>query len=409
MKQIDKLKYLEENYGKNILPLSVIENEDLPGTKPLEVLGFYKKETSLALAKESIFKAVEHYNLFSSRLIMIDDNKFALQYCTDGIEYHELPLIDDTFDNINIEDIKKQIVHVKTLPGEPLFAVTIMPVKDGIFGGISCSHAVADGIALILLLYTWGCIKDGNVFPVPSPQRLFNGNPISSDKIDKVFIPPLSELSNKIQNKVHNINNIKTYMKREYFSDEFLEEIKNKAKSENAKDVISSNQIITSFLLKKYHNQVLPATERIVIRTPVNIREIHPDIDFLYIGNAYIDNTTEFTKDEIDKMSLYDIAYRLRESIAHTRNKDFIKEIAYLSKYGIEFNADIFKSYPTYNVETDIVASNLTHLNDIESMGLGSNIGSILYMSSPARTGFTMLKEKKGSIFVEITSMHPLI
>ena len=59
-----------------------------------------------------------------------------------------LPPINATFDNINIDDIKKMIVHVKTLPGEPLFAVTGIPIKDGIFGGISCSHAVGDGISL---------------------------------------------------------------------------------------------------------------------------------------------------------------------------------------------------------------------------------------------------------------------
>ncbi|MCX5849950.1 MAG: acyltransferase [Deltaproteobacteria bacterium] len=409
MKQIYKLTYLEKNYGTNILPLSIVENEDLPGTNPMEVLGFYKKETSLLRIKESLFKTVEHYNLFSSRLIMIDHNKFALQYCTNGFEYNALPFINTTFDNINIDDIKKMIVNVKTLPGEPLFAVTIIPIKDGVFGGISCSHAIADGFSLLLFLFSWGCIKDGNSFPFPSTQRLFKGNPISFDKIDKVFIPPLSELSNEIQNRVKYVNNIKLYSKKEYFSDEFLNEIKNKAKLENAKNIISDNQIIISFLLKKYHDHIMPDTDRIRLRNPINIRDVHPDIDSSYIGNAYFDSITEFTKDEINKMSIYEIAYRLKESIINTRNENFIKEISYLSKYGIEFKTDIFKTYPTYNIDTDIVSSNLTHVGDLESLGLGSDIGSILYMSSPAQTGFSMLKEKGGRIFAQITSRYPFM
>jgi hypothetical protein len=129
----------------------------------------------------------------------------------------------------------------------------------------------------------------------------------------------------------------------------------------------------------------------------------------MYIGNAYFDNIAEFTKDDIDKMSLYQIAYRLKESMINTRNENFIKEISYLSKYGIEFKTDVYKYYRSDNIDTDIVSSNLTHINDLESLGMGSNILSILYMSSPAQTGFTMLKEKSGRIFAQITSLYPLM
>ena len=134
---------------------------------------------------------------------------------------------------------------------------------------------------------------------------------------------------------------------------------------------------------------------------------MHPDIDLLYIGNAFFDNTTEFTKDEINKMSIPQIAYRLKESTTNTRNKDYIKKISYLSKYGVEFKTDIIKNYSFYNVDTDIVSSNLIQLNDPESLGLSSNLVNILYISA-ARTSFIMLKEKSGSMFAEITSGYPL-
>ena len=166
---------------------------------------------------------------------------------------------------------------------------------------------------------------------------------------------------------------------------------------------------MTAILMKKYHDQILPDTDRIVLKNPINLRDVHPDIDSLYIGNANFDIITEFTKDEVNKMSIYQIAYRLKKSMINARNENFIKKVAYLSKYGIEFKSDIFKNYPTYNADTDIVSSNLTHINDLESLGMGSNILSILYMSSPAQTGFTMLKEKSGRIFAQITSLYPLM
>ncbi|MCX5849243.1 MAG: acyltransferase [Deltaproteobacteria bacterium] len=404
----ENIAYLEENYGKNILPLSNFENNYFPGTNPLEILLFYKKGTSLEKLEERFFKTVEHYNIFSSRLIMIDDKKFALQYCTDGIVKSILPPVDETFDNININDINKMIEHVKTLPGKPLLAVTGIPIKDGVLAGISCSHAVGDGISLMLFLYAWNCMIEGNEFPLPSTQRLFKGKPVSSDKIDKVFTPPLSELSKGIQNQFNNVNTIKTYTTKEYFSDEFLNEIKNKAKSENAKLMISNHQIMTSFLLKKYYNQLLPNTDKIVLRSPISLRDIHPDIDSLYMGSANFNSFTEFTKEEIDKMSILQIAYRLKESMIKMRNEKYAKEISFLSKYGLEINIDILnKNHPPYDIETNIVSSNLTHLNDLESLFLGPNIGSILYIGLVVQTGFTMLKEKSGRIFAQITSRYP--
>jgi hypothetical protein len=301
------------------------------------------------------------------------------------------------------------MVHVKTLPGEPLLALTGIPIKDGVFGAISCSHAIADGISLILFLHAWGCVIEGKSFPLPSTQRLFKGDPISSDEIDKALTPRLSELSDAIQNRVKRNKNIKTYSKREYFSDEFLDEIKNKAKSENEKYIFSNNQIITSFLLKKYHGVILPNTDRIVLRTPVSFRDIHPDIDSLYIGNAQYYCVTEYKKDEIDKMSIYDVAYRLKESIVNMRNENFIKKLSYVSNYGIEVKTDILKNNPPANMDADILATNLTHLNDLESLGLGADIGSILYISlAYYKTNFIMLKERSGRIFAEITSRYPL-
>lgn len=405
----EQIEYLEENLGKNILPLSIFENEIRPGNAPGEIIIFYKKETPIPKLTNSFLKAAEYYNLFSSRLIMIDDDKFALHHCTDGIEIKVMRPINVTFNKIDIDDIKKMMVHVETLPGEPLVALTGIPIKDGVFGGISCSHAMTDGISLLLFLFAWSCIIEGKDFLPPSTQRLFKGKPIHSDKIDKVFMPPLSELSDKIQNRVKHRRNLKTYSKKEYFSNEFLNELKNKAKRENEKFVISNNQIINAFLLKKYHHQILPDADRIRLRTPINLREINSDIDPMYIGTAYFINITEFTKDEIDKMSIYEIAYRLNASITESRSEKFIKKISYISEYGVEINADILENFSPFNIGTDIVSSNLTHINDLESMGLGSNVGGIVYFGVTAPTSFSMMKEKSGSMYADITSIYPLM
>lgn len=402
-----KTAYLEQHYGKDILPLSAFE-QTMPGSEPIEIIFFYKKDTPVSKLRESGLKTIEHYNLFSSRLIMTGQDKFALQYCTDGALDVVLPFMDKKFGEIDIDEIKSKMVHVKTLPGEPLFAVTGIPVRDGIFAGISCSHTVADGISLMLFLYTWMCITEGKPFPLPSGQKLFHGKPVRSGDIEKVFTPPLSELSDVIQKRVRRAA-IKTYSKREYFSEDFLQDMKRGARSEDEKYIISGNQIITAYLLKKYHSVMMPKTDRIVLRTPVNFRDIHPDIDPLYIGNAQYYCVTIYGKDEIDNMSVYDVAFRLKESISGMRNESFLKELSQISTYGIEIKTGLFKNDPPGNMDADILSTNLTHLNDLDSMGFGPDVGSILFMSvAYYKTNFIILKEKSGRIFAEITSMYPL-
>jgi len=82
-----------------------------------------------------------------------------------------------------------------------------------------------------------------------------------------------------------------------------------------------------SFLLKKYHNHILPNAEKIRLRNAISLREVYPEISPLFIGNAEFISMAEFTKDEIDNLSIYQIAYRLKESISKIRNEDFVKKL----------------------------------------------------------------------------------
>jgi hypothetical protein len=127
--------YIEKNCGKNILPLSIFDNVVRPGGSPIEILFFVTKKLPITEFKRTLIKTVEHYNIFSSCLIMIGQDRFALQYCTDGFIPMVLPDMDVALSDQVIEDFKKRMIHIKTLPGEPLFAVTGVQLKDGILAG----------------------------------------------------------------------------------------------------------------------------------------------------------------------------------------------------------------------------------------------------------------------------------
>jgi len=185
--------------------------------------------------------------------------------------------------------------------------------------------------------------------------------------------------------------------------------MKSKAKSINEKYEISDNQIMVSYLLKKYHKNILPHSDKIRLRHPINLRDVHPDVDPMYIGNAFFFCWTEFMKDEIDLMPIYEIADRLKESIRKARDKNFIKAISYVSPYGIEFKHDMFEHYNATDIDTDILTTNLAHMNDLASLGIGPEKGKFLYVNLPIQNSFIMLKEKNNEVFAQITSRYPLI
>jgi hypothetical protein len=108
-----------------------------------------------------------------------------------------------------------------------------------------------------------------------------------------------------------------------------------------------------------------------------------------------------------NECQIYEIAYRLNESISNVGNEEHLKKISYLSDYGIEFKKEVIKNYSLYNMDTDIMSSNLIALNDPESLGISSNLVNILNINA-SPTSFVILKEKDGRIFAQITSIYPL-
>ena len=99
--------------------------------------------------------------------------------------------------------------------------------------------------------------------------------------------------------------------------------------------------------LKKYHDHILRDTEKVRLRNGINLRDLHPDIDPLHLGNATFTSMTEFTRKEIHAMSIAQIANRLKETIAGYRNEKFAKALSYLTEYGIEYLSLIHISEPT--------------------------------------------------------------
>jgi len=186
--------------------------------------------------------------------------------------------MDKNFADVNIEDIKKKVVKVKHYPDEPLLSLTVIKLKDGSVGRSQLFTCRLRRHYVYPVPFSLGMFHRRHPTFATVSSKIIKGKPISSDKIDKVFIPSLSELSDEIKERLKSVDE-KIYTKREYFPDELLDDIKKKAKLENEKYNISNNQIMNALILKNYYKQMLPGADKIRLRTPINLRDVHPDID----------------------------------------------------------------------------------------------------------------------------------
>ncbi|OIW02236.1 hypothetical protein TanjilG_15120 [Lupinus angustifolius] len=164
---------------------------------------------------------------------------------------------------------------------QPLLAVQITELVDGIFIGISMNHLVADGTSLWHFINSWAEISRGCdvVSKLPSLERWFpnpNRCPIRF---------PFNE-----EDHVEIFEGCTNYQRIFHFTKEKIAEIKSKANAEAGTDKISSLQALLTHLWRTVIcNQQLDPEKECDYGLAINVRgRILPPLPDSYFGNALI-------------------------------------------------------------------------------------------------------------------------
>ncbi|KAE9605645.1 putative quinate O-hydroxycinnamoyltransferase [Lupinus albus] len=173
------------------------------------------------------------------------------------------------------------LTGVKNYDGtsQPLLAVQITELVDGIFIGISMNHVVADGKSLWHFINSWAEISRGCevVSKLPSLERWF----LHPNRCPIRF--PFNE-----EDQMENSEDCTYYQRIFHFTKEKIAEIKSKANAEAGTNKISSLQALLTHLWRTViHNQQLDPEKECIYVFMIDVRgRIVPPLPDNYFGNA---------------------------------------------------------------------------------------------------------------------------
>jgi hypothetical protein len=263
-------------------------------------------------------------------------------------------------------------------PGDPVFTATLTPVTGGAVIGLSMSHAVGDGYSFYLfmsyLLEQFAAAPASRL----SPEQ----------QIDHIICSKTQE--SQIASEQQDSRHAKRAFSVISFEREFLDSLR----AELATDqfVPTLNEALTAFLFHRYGPGLLGGATSLRLRVPVNVRNVHPNINRTFIGNAFLESIVPVA-DVIDSPSAArDTARRIHEAVTNVRNPDYLSSAIHIRNDRIELSAPA--TY-IFNNQTDIVSTNYTRM-PVHTIDLGNGPPVRIFCALTAPTGFVLVPTFNG-------------
>ncbi|GAU18474.1 hypothetical protein TSUD_366570 [Trifolium subterraneum] len=252
--------------------------------------------------KHSLSSTLEMFPPFTGRLKIkeCEDNTIS---CSIKCNNEGALFVHATAENTSVDDILgptyfPQILHsffplngVKNYEGtsNPLFAIQVTKLVDGIFIGCTINHVVADGTSIWHFINSWAKISKGclEITKIPSFKRWFpNGI-----QLPIRFPFTMEQQNNHYNNDNHNEVNSKPSVRLFHFTKENIAKLKFKANLEAGTENISSLQALFTHIWRSImHSKNLDLEEEVDFVVVLGIRpRLIPPLKEDYFGNAMID------------------------------------------------------------------------------------------------------------------------
>jgi shikimate O-hydroxycinnamoyltransferase len=353
---------MKNNPGDKIIPLSSIDHIFTgTGSYPIEFIFSYQKKLDEKALRSSLLEVIRHFPPIASKLVKLSDQEFGFELSQEGLVFdvqestHRFEEWDAKYDYIN---------PVNTLEGEPLAKIRITHTPDGSVLGVSISHAISDGFSYFHFLSSWAKLYHGKSFFPPIHQRsLLVSN---QDKNLKTTITQQDVLHDSglfFEGKREVIKKEDLKWESRIFHFEELKELLAK-EQKNAEIRLSFNDIITAQLSKEYLSkwQTGGQENTCYISCPVDFRRILDDFPKTYFGNAVSLATTALSLEELNSVSLSDLAIKIRNNVKNVNRERIDTNLSCLTTLRNQQNLNIFENIHVMHPDSGLLVTNLSRL-----------------------------------------------
>lgn len=241
-------------------------------------------------------------------------------------------------------------------PGEPLLKLTLVSTPGGSTLAMSLSHLVGDGYSYFRFLTSLADAFHGRPVTAPSNFRQAlhfelpdRAEPVSSARLFRTtgYIYPRPPSPAQTQSG------------RFHLSASELKELKREANSA-ARD-LTLNHVVMAELLRRFQESIPLHRGRLIVRCPVDYRRSYPilrDLPADYFGNAVCDAVASFDPAAFRKLSLGEIASRIRHSIRQVQPASIQAQLATLRDLLLQDGHAVFEQLGC----PGLLVSNLTRV-----------------------------------------------
>jgi len=379
-----------------MLPLSDLE-VGMIGAPPIDLLLRYQVRLDPEMVERGFREALRQADVFASRLVQLGDDRFGLVSDPEGATFTVRPPASAEHTAFELDAHGALMERVRGLPGDPLVAASCTPLTDGTLVGLSVSHVVGDGGSLVRFMAMWIAAARGIAVTWPDSRRSYRHGSVAAPPPSPP--PPLPDA---IARRAAFYRALRRECRSELVTSDEVEALWRRCQEHDGS--VTRQQAVVAHLLKKHAAAMVPDASHVRVRTPVDIRGLHPAVSWDYLGNAFVDALVGFTRAQLESASVAELAAAIGASIAEIRDPARLARRLSWTEHGLEQPAAPGEPIAP---ESDIVCSNLAKLGSVVHTGadFGSGPAVSTHIAFIAPTGFILTSNVDG---IDVRIVHPV-
>ena len=347
----------EQSHGEPISPSRfTLEDRAIPildfeyafeGANPMDMLVHFEMPKNPLLVntlRDVVQESLQFFTLFSAKLV-VADGRYYLMYSGAS------PLVtlrEECFwnpDVFNLADMGRYMRRVRSVPGESLFHVTLTPTQSGILFGVSLSHIVADGSALVHFIKSVMSVVMGQPALASSHLRSFQ-------RCGKM----LTQYSESADQSHPSLMEVPRYYQDFCLDNDSLEAL---LREHGSALLAPRHAVLSAYVLKHYLGYFYRGTAQVRLRTACDLRDRFPSIKRNYLGNAFIDVVVSFDYVHLLAMTIGEVAEQIDEQMRVALSQQAVMQGFRMTAQGVvPCNPDGALGLG-FNPDTDLVGSSI--------------------------------------------------